>query len=208
MKVFIDVSRGRNGAEDEGFTLTEFLICALTILLAASAAFGVLSEIQRTASHQAEVQSVLNNTRVAMQAVERYIRQAGNDPFACGLSAVTIVNGTAVQLRSDVTGSDASNPDKGDPDGDANDSGENVTIRFNERSRSIEIVPDGGSPQIIANYISNLAFQYYDLEGAETESSRKVRRIVVSISGSSPFPNPQTGRPFGVTLRSEILIAT
>jgi len=196
------------GTGDKGFTLIEFLICALTLLLVASAAFSVLSEIQRTASNQAEMQSVLNNTHVAMQAVERYIRQAGNDPFARGLPAVTIVNATEVRLCSDLTGSAVANPDKGDPDGDADDSGENVAIRFNSRTRSIEVVPDGGSPQIIAGNISDLTFQYYDLEGAETASSGKVRRIGVAITGSSPLPNPQTGHPFGVTLRSEVLIIT
>jgi prepilin-type N-terminal cleavage/methylation domain-containing protein len=193
---------------ESGFTLTEMLICAVILLLITSAAFGILSEIQMTAGYQAEVQSVLNSTRIAMQTVERCIRKAGNDPLAGGLTGITIVNATEVQIRSDLTGSAAGNPDKGDPDGDVDDSGENVAIRFNSKSHTIEIVPSGGAPQIIASNISDLMFQYFDASGAITSADRKVRKISVAISGTSTLPNPRTGHFFGIRLYSDVMIAT
>jgi Tfp pilus assembly protein PilW len=205
----MNISHRTGGKTDEaGFSLTELLICALVLLAVTSAAFSIMSEIQRTAGHQAEMQSVLNNTRIAMQIIERYIRQAGNDPSASGLNGITIVSATEVQIHSDLTGSAAGNPDKGDPDGDIDDSGENVTIRFNDKTHAIEIVPSGGPPQIIAGYISDLLFQYYDASGAITSVDCKVRKISVSISGTSTLPNPQTHRFFGVRLCSEVLLMT
>lgn len=189
-----------------GFTLIEFLIASLILLVIASVVFKLLSEIQRAASYQAEVQSVLNNTRIAIQTVERYVRQAGNDPLEIGLSGITIVNATEVQIRSDRTGS--SGAGKGDPDGDIDDPNENITIRYNKKTRSLEIVPHGGPAQIVANHISHLSMQYYNSEGEETTSGYEVRRIVITISGSTLQPDPDTRRIFGVKLSESIRVLT
>jgi hypothetical protein len=200
--------KARTRTVESGFTFTEFLICSVVLLIVTASTFAFLSEIQRTASYQTEMQAVLNNTRIALQAIERYIRQAGNDPFAVGFARITIVNQTEAQIRSDLAGSAAGNPDKGDPDGDINDSGENITIRFNGKSRTIEIIPDGGSSQILAGYISDLQFEYYDENGMPTTIGSEVRKIAVTIAGSSQLPDPQTHQFFGVTLRGEVRIST
>jgi type II secretory pathway component PulJ len=193
----------------EGYSLAEFLIASLILLVIASAVFTMLFEIQRSASYQAEVQSVLNNSRIAMQTVKRYIRQAGNDPLDSGLPGITIVSAKELQIRSDLTGSSGTgNPDKGDPDGDIDDPGENITIRYNNRSRSLEVVPEGGPPQIVAGYISELSFQYYDADGRFATSGSDVRKIAVTVSGSTLQRNPQTRQIFGITLTSEVRILT
>ncbi len=192
-----------------GFTLIEFLISASILLVIASAVFSLLTDIQREASYEAEVQSVLNNARIAMQTVERYVRQAGNDPLRCGLAPVTIINATELRVQSDLTGSSgAGNPDKGDPDGDTNDSAENVTIRYNSKSRSLEIVPDGASAQIVAAYISGLSFQGFDSSGTVATAGSDVRKITVTISGASLLRNPKTQQIFGVKISSDIRILT
>ncbi len=189
-----------------GFTLAEFLIASFILLMVASAVFKLLSEIQLTTSYQTEVQSVLNNTRIAMQTVERYVRQAGNDPLKSGLSGVTIINETEVQIRSDRTGSKGAG--KGDPDGDVDDPGENITIRYNNKSRSLEIVPSRGPAQIVANYISDFSMKYYSAEGILTTSGNQVCRIVVTISGSALQPDPITRQPFGVKLSRSVRVLT
>jgi type II secretory pathway pseudopilin PulG len=198
-------SASKEGKE-RGFSLLEFLICTGVFLLITSITLSILSDIQRTASYQTETYSVLQNAQIAMQTVERYIRQAGNDPYAKDFPGITIVHASEVRIQSDITGADPGNPDKGDPDGDTEDTGENVIIRFNSRSQSLEIVHHDGPPQIIAGYISDLQFLYYDKDGAPTVLGSEVRKIAVRISGSSPMPNPQTHQFFGVTLYSEIRI--
>jgi type II secretory pathway pseudopilin PulG len=204
-----DSAGGGKGNSQSGFTLAEFLISSLILIVIASAVFSLLSEIQRTASYETEVQSVLNNTRIAMQALERCIRQAGNDPLDSRLPGITIVSANEVQIRSDLTGSSGpGNPEKGDPDGDIDDSGENVIIRLNDRSQSLEIVPDGGPAQIIANNIAGLSFEYYDLNGSPTTTSGDVRRIVITITGVSSQANPQTHHIFGVKLSSGVSVLT
>jgi hypothetical protein len=192
-----------------GFALTELMISAVILLVVSGTVFGVLIDVQHTASYQSEIQSVLSSTQIAMQTVERYIRQAGNDPLNSGLTGITIVSSQAMQIRSDLTGSEGpGDPDKGDPDGDTDDSGENVTIRYNSGTRSLEVVPDGGSAQIIASGISDISFTYYNAAGGTAATGSDVRKIGVSISGTSLLPNPRTRQIFGVQISSDIQVST
>ena len=196
-------------SSQSGFGIAEFLISATILLITASSVFGLISEIQYKAGLQAEAQSVLENTQLAMQTVGRHLRQAGNDPQGSGIAGITIVSPTEVRIQSDLTGSAGQqHSDKGDPDGDINDSGENITIRYNSATRSLEIVPDGGSAQIVAGCISGLAFRYYDANGTVITAGSDVHRVNVTISGTSLLPDPQTHRIFGVQLSSDFQAAT
>jgi type II secretory pathway pseudopilin PulG len=187
-----------------GFALVEFLISASLLLLVASSVFGLLSEIQRKSGYETEVQAVLNSTRLAMHTVGRYLRQAGNDPLGTGLTAISLAEASRVGIRSDLTGSESPGyPDKGDPDGDTLDSGEEVIIRYNSATRSLEIVPGGGSAQIIAGYISSLSFAYYDAEGRPAATGGTVQKVRVTISGTSLLGDPYTNRKFGIQLTSD-----
>jgi hypothetical protein len=195
--------------DQSGLGLAEFLVSALILLVIAASVFGLLSEIQRKTGYQAEVQSVLNNTRLAMQLVGRYIRQAGNDPLGRGFTGITIFEPSRVGIASDLTGSESpGNPDKGDPDGDTLDSGEDVIIHCNSATRSLEIVHGGSSAQVVAGYISGLSFQYYDSKGGAAAAASDVRTIKVTISGTSLLLDPDTHTSFGVELNSDFHVAT
>src|SRR5688572_11634012 len=67
--------------DESGFSLAEFLIASVILLVIAASVFGMMAETQRASSYQSEIQSVLQNTRIAMSTLERYIRQAANDPI-------------------------------------------------------------------------------------------------------------------------------
>jgi hypothetical protein len=197
------------GNDQSGFGLAEFLMSSLILLIAALSMFGMLKDVQRSTGYQAEVQSVLNNTRLAMLTVGRYLRQAGNDPLGSGQSGITIVSATEVRVKSDLTGSAGSgNPDKGDPDGDTFDTGEDLTIRYNSATRSLEVVAASGAVQIVAGYISGISFLYYDSNGGPAATGSDVRRINVTVSGASLLPDPVTRRSFGVRLSSDFQVAT
>lgn len=195
-------------SHDLGFGLAEFLISSGILLVISAAVFGMLAETQRAASYQNEIHAVLQNTRMAMSGLERYIRHAGNDPQNTGFLGITLVSATEIRLRTDVTGlAGVANPDKGDPDGDTNDAEEDVTIRHNSKNQSIEIIPNGGTAQAVANNISALFITCYDAAGAVTTNGADVRRICVSLTGTSPVPNPQTGQTFSLQLSSDIQLS-
>jgi hypothetical protein len=192
-----------------GFALVEFLISAVMLLIIASSVFALLCEIERKAGYETEVQAVLDNTRLAMNMVGRYLRQAGNDPLGGTLTGITLAEPFRVGIRADLTGSASPGyPDKGDPDGDTLDSGEDVIIQHNSATRSLEIVPGGSSAQVVAGYISGLSFSYFDETGKPTTTGAAIRKIRVTLSGSSLLLDPSTNRKFGIQLTSDFQVPT
>ncbi len=192
-----------------GFSLIEFLLASLIMLVIAGAVFELLADAQRSASCQAGMQEVLDNVRIAMDTVAHYVRHAGNDPFKAGFEGIAIVSATEVRLRSDFTGSlGAGNPDKGDSDGDTDDAAEDVRIRYNASNRTIEVIPEGGSAQAIAGDISAFDLQYMDANGVETASGADVRGIRISITGTGTAPDPRTNQYFSMQIASYVRVAT
>ena len=99
-------------------------------------------------------------------------------------------------------------PDKGDPDGDTGDASEDLTIRYNATNRALEVVPNGGSAQAVANYISAFDMQFFDGAGGSTSLSADIRRVRVTVSAATTLADPQTKQVFGMQQASDVLIAT
>lgn len=191
---------------DTGFSLVELLLVILILGMVTAAAFTLLTNLQQESVYQSEMQTVIDNTRIAIQTVEKYLRQAGNDPLASGLAGITIISDREVQIRTDIKGSlGPSNPDKGDPDGDVDDADETVTLRLNPSSKSFEVV-SGGTAQLVSKHIHNLLFRYYDRDGNPTVDGNQVRRIAITISGGADYPHPKTGQTFAVEMHGEVRI--
>jgi len=184
--------------KESGFALAEFLISTVIVLGLSAGVFTMLTNVLSTSGYQTEVLSVMENTRVAMSTIERYIVQAGNDPRSLGFAPVTITSSTQVQLCSDLTGSAGGN--QGDPDRDILDANEDVTIRYNSTGRSIELVARDGTVQTLARYISGFSLAYFDRNGAATTVGADVRTIRITINGTSAVANPRTRKTFGLTL--------
>jgi hypothetical protein len=195
-------------AAGQGFSLVEFMIAALITLVLAGSIFGLMSRLQRTAGYQTEVQGVLEGVMIGMETIERILLQAGNDPHQAGFPGLAIAGPAEVRVRADLTGSAHGSPDQGDPDGDTDDSGEDVTIRYNANTGSLEVVPQGGIPQPVASNISDFAMQYFDNAGVETTAGNDVRTVRITLAGTSPLADPQTGRVFSLRLSGSVRLAT
>jgi len=188
---------------DAGFSLLEMLIVLLIFSILTASLFLLLNDFQHESAYRSETQAVLDNIRIAIETLEKYIRQAGNDPHGAGFQGITIISDQAVTIRADLKGSRGA--DKGDPNGDVNGSDENVTLRFNPANQSLEIV-SGGTAQIVCNHIVDIRFRYYDADGNPTMDGNKVRRIGITVSGAADRPNPVTREVFGIALEREIRI--
>jgi len=205
--------------------MVEFVLSAMILLLISAALFSIMAESQRSSSYQTEVHAVLDNTRIAMDTVEGYIRQASNNPCAIvGFSGITMTAtpASSVQLRSDLTGSarcatpgctcletDSTLRDKGDPDGRTDAAGEDVTISYDSATSTVNITPQGaGAVQPIANYISAFTLQYFDQNGIATAVGANVLKIKITMTGTTTLANPQTKKTFGQTVTSDVQIAT
>ena len=186
-----------------GFSLVEMLISTLILGVITASLFPLLNDFQQETAYRSETQAVLDNIRVAIETLEKYIRQAGNDPHGVGFQGITIISDQAVTVRADLKGSLGS--DKGDPNGDVIGPDETVTLRFNPANQSLEVVA-GGTVQIICNRIGDIKFRYYDADGYHTIDGNRVRRITVTILGMADWPNPKTREVFGIELDRNIRI--
>ena len=202
-----DPQTGVSLKDTPGFSLIEFLIASTILLVISLPLFRTLNEIRQTAVNQAEAHRVLDNTRVAMETVRRLVQVAGNDPNRIGFDPVTIASPTEIRIRSDRTGSGApGEPDKGDPDGDIGDSGENLAIRYNNAKERLEMIHGGGAVRIIADTISSFSVQGFDADGDSAAAGARICTIVVTISGTGR-PKPfGTGKQFGIKLTGTIRI--
>jgi hypothetical protein len=187
--------------EESGLALAEFMISAAILISLSAGLFNMLANVQSISGYQTEVLSVTENARVAMSAIGRYITQAGNNPLSAAFTPVAITSATQVRLCADLTG--AAGGSQGDADGDILDANEDITIRYNQNNRRIELVAENGTVQTLANYISGFSLQYFDANGAVTAVGADVRRIRISISGSSGVADPRTKKTFGLTLTSD-----
>jgi len=191
---------------EQGFSLVEFLLATLVMLIIAGSVFTLLSQTESTASYQTEVQGVLENTRIAMETVERILQQAANDPLKAGFPGVIITSSMQVRVQSDITGS-GPGVDKGDPDGATDDTGEDYIIRYNAGGRTIELVTPAGTVQPIASNITAFSMQYFDRAGAATAAGNNVCRVRISLTGTSPVRDLQTGDVFAMQLTSDVQLA-
>ncbi len=188
---------------EHGFSLLEFMLCSLIFLLVAGSVCGILSQTQRMASYQVEVQGVLEGTRYSLMTIERILQQAGNDPYRTGFPGISEMSATRVRVRADLTGlvctGEPLDPDRGDPDGDTMDSGEDVVINYDPAARTIQV-----NAQPVASNISAFALQYFDDSGGVTATGEQVTRIRVIITGQSTSADPQTGKVFGLQIASDV----
>jgi Tfp pilus assembly protein PilW len=186
-----------------GFSLVEFMLSSLILVVVAGSIFSILNQVQRAATYQMEVQGVLESARFAVMTLDRTIRQAGNDPLNVGFTGISEMSSIQVRVRSDLTGSAGTgnppDPDKGDPDGDTMDSGEDVTISYQASARTLNL---NGQP--FASNISAFAIWYFDKNGTAAISGDQVTRIRVTLTSESPFADPQTGKIFSMNLASDI----
>lgn len=192
-------------SQEKGFALAEFLISTIIVLGLSAGVFTMLADVQRTSGYQGEVVSVMQNTRVAMKTLERYITRAGNNPGAIAMAPVTIVGNAnnSVRLCSDLTGSAGNN--QGDADGDILDQDEDVT--FSIAGNTLSITDNNAVvTRVVAANISNMALQYFDNTGTPTTIGANVAMIGVTITGASTAKNPRTDKPFGYVLTSRFTL--
>jgi Tfp pilus assembly protein PilW len=192
---------------NEGFSLVEFLLSTLVLLIVAASSFSVLVQAERTAGTQTNMNDVLNNARIAVETISRIIQQAGNNPMGASFDSLTLTSATELTVRADLTGSaGAGNPNKGDPDGDVADGGETVTIRYNSQAQTIELLEDM-TTQSLAGNVSAFLIQYFDRNGNSAFAGGDVTRVRITLTVTSPLPDAQTGRPLSMQLGSDIQIA-
>ncbi len=145
---------------DQGLTLIELMVVLVLALLLMATTFLVYQIQHKTGQEQNQVSMMQQDIRAAMEMITRDIQMAGCDPSMGQIGGILEEGSNAITLEMDITGAG------GEPDGDANDSGENVrySLSANTIIRS-DNQPAPGNNSIIAYNIDNLSF-IYNTDGA------------------------------------------
>jgi hypothetical protein len=192
-------------SDEQGFGMAEMLIASALLVLIGGAALGLLGQVEQIASSQTDLQSVLQSGLVSLDLLGRILRQSGNDPCNAGIRGLSSAAANETRVCSDVTGSAApGDPDKGDPDGDTDDSYEDVVIRYDQSADTVQLVTVGGGVQTVAENISALALEFFDPSGTPVGPGPDASRARITLTSTSRTVSPRTRRPFSLRISSEV----
>ena len=187
---------------DGGFTLVELLVSLALLSMVLGGLAGLLvqnAQVNRAEQMSAEVQST---ARSCLTMIVQTLRSAGWDPRNAGFAPVILdpsptSSNNYIEVLADLN-----------EDGDTNDPGEDVTIRWTSERIEWRQSSDTTQPFVtLADSISNDA----DGDGApETmfvaDSMSHPTRITVRITARSPVPDPRTGQYLRYTVSSEVVL--
>ncbi len=150
---------------NEGFTLIEILVVLAISAVVLTGVYGAFWSQYKSYIVQKEIAMMQQNLRAAMHLMTYEIRMAGYDPKGDAGALITDAKADSISFTKDVAGeSDGSPPDT--PDGDINDSNENITYSLYTDSEGIKKLgrknPNLNRP--VARNIDELDFVYLDTD--------------------------------------------
>jgi type II secretory pathway pseudopilin PulG len=187
-----------------GVTLVEVMVATVVLLLVVAAILTIVSQSQQTYTSQYDLIEAAQIGRIAMNQIQSFLRQAGNDPEEVGFTPISVAS-NAITILSDVTG--AVGDDTGGPDGDVDDLYEKVVIAYNPGTDQLTVdVNDGSGPQVLAENVVDFALETFDLNGASTSDGTKIARVAIHMVIRTDQVSQQTGKPNTLTLDSNVMI--
>ena len=198
--------------KSRGFTFVEALIATVVLVVLLGALMTTFSQSQKLYTSQHDLMEASQVGRIAMNQIQSFLRQAGNDPNTIGLTPITIDNPNQCTIHSDVTGSV---PDiGGDPmyatgeaDGTLANLYEQVTIRYAPVDDQL-FINVGGSEQLLAEDIPLFELTFYDLQGNVTADGSEIARVHIEMVVETGNRDLETGKVNTLTFESDVMVRT
>lgn len=208
---------------NRGMTLLELLISTAIFGVVAAGIFTIFDQSQHSFRSQGDLTEMVQQTRIAMDQIQSYIRQAGNDsenvfdsqtpPFSHSHSGIFPIEYSAagyIQINSDLTGSVGSGLGAtGDPDGNFTARGEKVIVRYDAAQDELNI-DIGDGEQVLAENISNFTLTFYDLAGNQISSPASnegdIARVQIHLEAETENLDQETGKIQSITLESDVML--
>ena len=150
------LGKERKSIDGSGFTMVELLVVMAIVGVVMAGIYQVYYAQQKSYLVQEQVAAMQQNLRAAMYYMERDVRMAGCDPNKSSGAAITTANASSISFTMDIN----DNSNTGNPDGDVNDTNENISYGLS----GTNLTRNGGG-NIIAENIDALDFVY--LNGAD-----------------------------------------
>jgi type II secretory pathway pseudopilin PulG len=197
---------------NRGFTSVEALIAIVVLLVLLGAIMSTFYQSQKLYTSQHDLIEASQAGRVAMNQIQSFLRQAGNDPNNIGLTPITVDNANQITIRSDVTGavpaaSSLPMEATGEADGTLTNLYEQVIIRYDPGAKEL-FINVGNGEQSLAENVPVFNWTFYDVQGNVTNDGNEIAKAHVELAIESENPDQQTGSVNSVTLESEVMVRT
>ncbi len=198
--------------KSRGFTSVEALIAIVVFLVLLGAIMSTFYQSQKLYTSQHDLIEASQVGRVAMNQIQSFLRQAGNDPNNIGLTPITIDNPNQMTIFSDVTGAVPATSGlpmeaTGEADGTLTNLYEQVTIRYDPGTEEL-FINVGNGEQSLAENVSVFNCTFYDMQGNVTTDGNQIARVHIELAIESENPDQQTGSVNSVTLVSDVMVRT
>ena len=174
---------------ERGYTLQELLVAIPLGMLILSGVTTVFVSQSRSYHAQEQINEMQQNARAAMDIMVREIKMAGYDPTDIpGFDALPTTSATQIQIV-------ANNVDETNGTTDDN---EDITYIYDATNNLIQRQVGTGTPETLAEHISELEFKYLDENGAVTAVTANIRQIEIEITAETRNPDPNYSANGGI----------
>jgi len=178
---------GKTRRDRHGMTLVEMMIALTVFGMIMAVVMGFLVGSRNSYADTRERAITQQTARAVISLLTREVRSAGCDPRDNGFDTFSIADATSFQCRMDLNG-----------DGDFLDADLDELVTYNYDAASGTLTRDGGEgAQVILRGLTNLAFTYFDENGAVIGGSpltavdrARVRAVGILVQGESDRGEP------------------
>jgi type IV pilus assembly protein PilW len=169
-------------SDSSGFTLTEMLVAMAIGMIVIAAVSGTFSAQTRQNKAEEEISQMHQNVRGALDMIDRELMQAGYKAPGGSVTGVTYST-TQLLLQADIDGNGSIDT--------SNSSLEYIIYVYDSANKRItRQLGSGGTPEVVADNITQFDFAYKDAAGASTTTSSSIRKVTVTITGRTAKIDP------------------
>ena len=172
--------------DQRGMTLTELMVALVMGLATVAAVYSVHLIQVKQRILQADVITMQQNARAAMDLMTRELRMAGYDPVGRNRDknrsndffGVTY-HPTELHILADLNGN-----------GLLTDSHESIVFLYDAPALTLRRKVGQGGRQPVAEYIQSLTIWYFDEHGTSTADSKAIRIVELILTAQTEHPDP------------------
>jgi len=165
-----------------GFTLVEMMVAIAIGMIVIASVAGTFSAQTRQNKAEEEISQMHQNVRGALDLISRELMQAGYKAPGGSVTGVTY-SATQLLLQADLDGNGTIDT--------GSSSLEYIVYAYDSSNNRItRKLGSGGTPEAVADNITQFDFAYKDAAGAATTTSASIRKVTITITGRTAKPDP------------------